>query len=46
MEFMEAFYQNWLEKEMEIPEAFRVTQREMREKYKDPYAWAAFVLLE
>ncbi|MEM7371089.1 MAG: CHAT domain-containing tetratricopeptide repeat protein [Bacteroidota bacterium] len=46
MEFMEMFYSNWLEKEMTIPEAFRMTQQSMRNTYKDPNAWAAFVLVE
>ena len=46
MEFMKSFYQNWLEEEMSIPVAFRETQKIMRKKYKDPYVWAAFVLVE
>jgi CHAT domain-containing protein len=28
------------------PDAFRVTQLEMREKYQNPYFWAGFVLTE
>ena len=44
MEFMETFYRNWLEKAQPIPKAFRITQKEMREKYKDPYAWAGLRL--
>ncbi len=45
-EFMAAFYQNWLEKKLPIPEAFRATQREMRERFVNPFLWAGFVLVE
>lgn len=46
-EFMEAFYGHWLEGDgMSIPDAFRETQEEMRVKYKEPYRWAGFVLVE
>jgi CHAT domain-containing protein len=45
-EFMSIFYTNWLNGE-HIREAFRNTQLEMSNKYKDnPEKWAAFVLLE
>jgi CHAT domain-containing protein len=44
--FMTQFYKNWLENDMTIPDAFRVTQREMRERFIDPYSWAGFVLIE
>jgi CHAT domain-containing protein/Flp pilus assembly protein TadD len=56
MEFMTTFYKNWLpsdaealagkEGKMSIPDAFRKTQKEMREKYDDVYSWGAFVLVE
>jgi CHAT domain-containing protein/Tfp pilus assembly protein PilF len=54
MEFMTTFYRNWLEVEdpatgekgMTIPDAFRKTQREMRDRFFNPYAWGAFVLVE
>ncbi len=46
MEFMSTFYQNWLEQKMTIPEAFRTTQREMRDRFFNPYLWAGFVLVE
>lgn len=46
MEFMNAFYKHWLEEEMSIPAAFKVTQLEMRDRFFDPYAWAGFVLVE
>jgi CHAT domain-containing protein/Flp pilus assembly protein TadD len=46
MEFMTTFYRNWLESKMTIPEAFRKTQREMRDRFYNPYSWAGFVLVE
>jgi tetratricopeptide (TPR) repeat protein len=46
MEFMTTFYRNWLEEEMTIPDAFRKTQREMRDRFFNPYSWAGFVLVE
>ncbi len=45
-DLMVAFYRNWLELEMSVPDAFREAQSAMRERYIDPYAWAGFVLLE
>lgn len=45
-EFMVAFYKNWLNNRKSIPEAFRITQKEMRERFINPYAWAGFVLVE
>ncbi len=44
--FMTTFYRHWLESKMPIPDAFRATQREMRERFGDPYRWAGFVLVE
>jgi CHAT domain-containing protein len=46
MEFMTAFYRNWLEHDMTIPDAFRKTQGEMRDRFYNPYSWAGFVLVE
>ncbi|MBK7344850.1 MAG: CHAT domain-containing protein [Saprospiraceae bacterium] len=46
MEFMTAFYKNWLESNKTIPDAFRKTQREMRDRFFNPYSWAGFVLVE
>ena len=43
-EFMQLFYTNMLDGQ-QIGDAFRATQKVMREKY-DPYYWAAFVLIE
>lgn len=45
-ELMTAFYNHYLTEKMPLPEAFRVAQHEMREKYEQPYFWAGFVLLE
>ena len=45
-EMMVAFYAHWLEGGMELAEAFRAAQSEMREKYLDHYYWAGFVLVE
>ncbi|MCF8247126.1 MAG: tetratricopeptide repeat protein [Saprospiraceae bacterium] len=44
--FMTTFYKNWLEGKMSIPDAFRTTQQEMRERFINPYQWAGFVLVE
>ncbi len=44
--FMTTFYKHWLEGKMTIPEAFRTTQKEMRERFINPYQWAGFVLVE
>ncbi|MCB0534207.1 MAG: tetratricopeptide repeat protein [Saprospiraceae bacterium] len=44
--FMETFYRHWIEGKMTIPDAFRRTQQEMRERFINPYQWAGFVLVE
>jgi tetratricopeptide (TPR) repeat protein len=44
--FMTTFYQRWLEQGINIPEAFRQTQAEMRKKGWSHHQWAGFVLLE
>jgi CHAT domain-containing protein len=46
MEFMTTFYKNWLEGKMTIPDAFRKTQGEMRDRFGDVFSWGAFVLVE
>ena len=46
MQFMTTFYKNWLEEQMTIPDAFRKTQLEMRDRFFNPYSWAGFVLVE
>jgi CHAT domain-containing protein len=45
-EFMTVFYKKWLKEKMEIPDAFRDTQKELRKRFPNPYSWAGFVLLE
>jgi CHAT domain-containing protein len=45
-EFMERFYESWLEGN-DIRDAFQSSQTVMKNKYKtDPSKWAAFVLVE
>ncbi|MBK8562631.1 MAG: CHAT domain-containing protein [Saprospiraceae bacterium] len=44
--FMTQFYRHWLEDKMTIPDAFRAAQKEMRERFINPYQWAGFVLVE
>ncbi len=44
--FMTAFYRHWLENKKSIPDAFRTTQQEMRERFINPYQWAGFILVE
>lgn len=49
MEFMTAFYREWLENKKEIPLAFQAAQKTIREKYAlpfNPFLWAGFVLIE
>ena len=45
--FMEQFYIHWIENKQNIHVAFRQAQQWMRaqQAYKDPYYWAAFVLI-
>lgn len=45
-QLMTTFYQNWLQKQMPIPDAFRAAQKEMRDRGLEPYKWAGFVLVE
>lgn len=44
--FMTTFYKILLKKNKTIPEAFAATQKKMRKKFKDPYLWAGFILVE
>ena len=44
--FMQTFYKHWIEGKLSIPDAFRTTQREMKERFLNPYQWAGFVLIE
>lgn len=43
-ELMREFYQNWLSG-MTIHGAFRQAQLDLREKYKQPFYWGAFILV-
>lgn len=45
-QLMSAFYRNWLQNKMGIPDAFRAAQQAMQKKFKDPFFWAGFVLVE
>jgi CHAT domain-containing protein len=45
-ELMTSFYSLWLEDKMPIPDAFRAAQQAMKAKYKSPFFWAGFVLVE
>jgi CHAT domain-containing protein len=48
-EFMSAFYANWLQRKMNIPQAYRQTQHELQQRYAQPFSpllWAGFILLE
>lgn len=43
---MTKFYKKWLQEGMELRNAFYAAQAEMRKRYKDPYLWAGFILVE
>ena len=45
-ELMTTFYSKWLEDKMNIPDAFRAAQKVMKDKFKEPFYWAGFVLVE
>jgi CHAT domain-containing protein len=45
IEFMETFYKLWLSGQ-NIRQAFQQTQKQMREKYPDPFYWAGFALID
>ena len=45
-QLMSNFYSLWLNEKISIPDAFRSAQKVMREKYKNPFFWAGFVLVE
>jgi CHAT domain-containing protein len=44
-QLMQVFYKNWLDGKSKH-EAFKTAQKEVREKYPNPYYWAAFVMLD
>jgi len=43
-ELMSQFYANWLESG-DKQEAFRQAQKQLREKFPNPYYWGAFVMV-
>jgi len=43
---MAKFYENWQRKGMDKRKAFETAQKELREEYKEPYYWGAFVMIE
>ncbi|MCL2074523.1 MAG: CHAT domain-containing protein [Marinilabiliaceae bacterium] len=45
-DLMTFFYQNWLTDKATIKEAFTKAQKQVREKYINPYYWAGFVMLD
>ena len=45
-DFMNKFYEHLSENNFKVREAFTKTQREMKERFYDPYSWAGFVLIE
>jgi len=44
-ELMTNFYQQWLSGQTK-QNAFKTAQQKVREKYKSPYYWAAFVMMD
>ena len=44
-ELMTYFYDFWIDKKMTKKDAFNKAQRKIREKYKHPYYWGAFIML-
>jgi CHAT domain-containing protein len=48
-QFMDLFYEAWLQRKLPVPQAFRMAQHQMRIMYSKPFqpmAWAGFLLLE
>lgn len=45
-ELMQKFYTNLLKDKMDIPQAFKSAQMDMKAKYNDPYFWAGFILVQ
>ena len=43
---MSTFYLAWLEESKSIPEAFQDAQAYMRARYKNPFEWAGFMLIQ
>lgn len=45
-ELMRLFYENWVDKQQSLRDAFNNAQAELREREPNPYLWAGFVLIE
>ncbi|WP_027066161.1 CHAT domain-containing protein [Maribacter sp. Hel_I_7] len=45
-EYMVSFYENLVQNEMSISDSYLATQETFKKKYKNPYYWAAFVLIK
>ncbi|MDW8348118.1 MAG: CHAT domain-containing tetratricopeptide repeat protein [Bacteroidia bacterium] len=43
---MTKFYENWQKKGISERAAFEIAQREVRNQYREPYYWGAFVMIE
>ena len=44
-ELMQSFYKKWLNG-MDKHKAFRLSQMELKKKYKSPHYWAGFVIVD
>ena len=44
-ELMTHFYDYWIDKKLNKKQAFKKAQGKIREKYKHPYYWGAFILI-
>ena len=44
-ELMQQFYKFWITNKNDIPSAFTKAQMSLKEKYRDPYFWAGFILV-
>ncbi|MDW8348110.1 MAG: CHAT domain-containing tetratricopeptide repeat protein [Bacteroidia bacterium] len=43
---MTKFYENWQKRGIDKRKAFEAAQKEVRKRYKEPYYWGAFVMIE
>ena len=44
-ELMTSFYDFWIDQKMTKRDAFKKAQQKIREKYKHPYYWGAFIMI-
>lgn len=44
-ELMNNFYKNWITGKMSIEEAFHKAQKDLKQKYNEPFYWSAFILI-